>query len=59
VLNGFCGVIIEHVDHDVPFQVHQDGAVGAPFALGPFIHADHLRLPRGRRGPGHLFHPAQ
>jgi hypothetical protein len=44
LLDGLRGVIIEHVDHGVPFQVHQDGAVGAPFALGPFIHADHLRL---------------
>jgi hypothetical protein len=59
LLDGLRGVIIEHVDHGVPFQVHQDGAVGAPFALGPFIHADHLRLHRSRRGPGTRFHPAQ
>jgi hypothetical protein len=59
LLDGFCGVIIEHVDHRVPFQVHQDGAVGAPFTLRPFVDADYLRLPRGRRGLGSLFHCAQ
>ena len=40
LLDGLRGVIIEHVDHGVPFQVHQDGAVGAPFALGPREHQE-------------------
>jgi hypothetical protein len=57
LLDRVGGVLIQHVHDRVAFQVHHDRAVGAPFALGPFIDADHLRA--GHRRLGACLHPAQ
>src|SRR5215218_3939154 len=43
--------------HGTALQIHHDRAVGAPFALGPFIDADHLHASDG--WPGALLQPAQ
>jgi hypothetical protein len=51
------GMLIQHVDHGVAFQVHHDGAVGPSFALGPLVDANHPCLCRG--GLGALLEPAQ
>ena len=46
LLDGLGGMLIQHVDHGVSFQVDDDGAVGVSFAFGPLIDADHPRLRR-------------